>query len=204
MVDIDSVGNSVTFTELDKQFARFIVRITGEDEPELKLAALLVSNRTGGGDICVYIPEIGGTQLPVEIPENASASEEVFVLPETERWLSVLNRSRAVGVPGEYAPLVLDEAGRLYLYRYWHYERTLAENIRARLSGCQSIADTDIDYHLLSDGIERLFPEGAAWLPKRRRISWRTRSILSTQSKKEGAIPRARFRASSTSVENRA
>jgi exodeoxyribonuclease V alpha subunit len=56
-----------------------------------------------------------------------------------------------VGSPGEFKPLILDPAGRLYLHRYWRYERDLAENLTARALApflpCQ--------HALLSAGLDR-------------------------------------------------
>jgi exodeoxyribonuclease V alpha subunit len=49
---------------------------------------------------------------------------------------------------------VLDGANRLYLGRYWHYERSLAEGVRARAAWSQ----TDPDLGRLREGLDRLFP----------------------------------------------
>lgn len=43
-----------------------------------------------------------------------------------------LQRSQLVGRPGDYAPLILDDAGRLYFARHWHDEDILARDL-ARL-----------------------------------------------------------------------
>ena len=39
-----------------------------------------------------------------------------FPLPERGQWETTLRRSKVVGHPGEYKPLILDEKGRVYLY----------------------------------------------------------------------------------------
>jgi len=62
-----------------------------------------------------------------------------------------------VGNPGEYRPLILDEAGRLYLHRYWRYERDLAEAILMRAAA----PAPRLDRGLLRDGLARLFPPPA-------------------------------------------
>ena len=66
----------------------------------------------------------------------------------------MLKQSTVVGSPGEFRPLVLDQANRLYLYRYWKYEQQVAELLR-------SLAASDVsnfDAALLELGLSRLFP----------------------------------------------
>ncbi|MBW1703515.1 MAG: exodeoxyribonuclease V subunit alpha, partial [Deltaproteobacteria bacterium] len=53
-----------------------------------------------------------------------------------------------------YRPLIFDDRTRLYLYRYWDYERTLANALRA--SAASEIEKVEVP--LLSDGLSRLFP----------------------------------------------
>jgi exodeoxyribonuclease V alpha subunit len=60
--------------------------------------------------------------------------------------------SAVVGRPGEFKPLILDAAHRLYLHRYWQYEHDLAEAIRARLN--QPARETN--WQLFREGVKRL------------------------------------------------
>ena len=60
-----------------------------------------------------------------------------------------------MGRPGDFAPLILDDENRLYLFRYWEYEQTLSKAIKQRAQE----DFTDIDYLCLKEGIGRLFPE---------------------------------------------
>lgn len=137
------------FNELDSHFARFLAGFEDTKQPELLLAAKLVSAMTAKGDICVNISEIAGTGLSNGYGEE---DEQIF-LPEYRRWLSVLRKSKVVGYPGDYRPLILDEEGRLYLYRYWEYEQLLIKNVQGRISG----SPRSVDCALLRDGIARLF-----------------------------------------------
>lgn len=144
-------GNS--FTELDRRFARFIAELSRNDDPALIIGAQLVSALTRRGDICVDIAAVAGARLAEVLPVEDAAEDE-DILPEQGEWLSALQGSDVVGIPGEYKPLILD-AGRLYLYRYWEYERNLAENILIRLR----TGPEDLDLILLREGLDRLFPE---------------------------------------------
>ncbi|MBF0550914.1 MAG: AAA family ATPase, partial [Deltaproteobacteria bacterium] len=65
-----------------------------------------------------------------------------------------LANSRLVGHPGEYKPLILDQTGRLYLYRYWEYQNKLAGALRTRLEESPVLPEANA----LRDGLARLFP----------------------------------------------
>jgi exodeoxyribonuclease V alpha subunit len=129
---------------IERQFARFIARLDGRGDPVLRAAARLVSRATGNGDVCLQLAEYAGRVVP----------DENFSLPPLEEWSARLRASSLVGGPGEFRPLVLDDAGRLYLYRYWQYEQALADQLLRR--ACDA---PDVDIAALRDGLERLFPD---------------------------------------------
>ncbi len=147
---------------LDRNFAAFIARISGDESRELYLGALLVSARTGSGDICLDITSVAGRPLP----EVFEGDGDPCVLPDLDSWITTLKNSPAVGQPGNFKPLILDPKGRLYLYRYWRYEQGLASAIALRVNEWASDADMD----LLRDGLERFFPAGADPEPDWQRI----------------------------------
>jgi len=141
------------FIEIDRHFARFMLRLSGGSDEHLMLAALLVSCRTNCGDICVDIPAIAGKTLADAFGET----ESHIVLPPEHDWIAQLRRSRVVGSPGEFKPLILDDKGRLYLYRYWEYEQYLAGSIKERLA----IHIAPPPAKLLRQQLDRLFPRSA-------------------------------------------
>jgi exodeoxyribonuclease V alpha subunit len=138
------------FTEIDRQFARFMQRLSGSSDDQLMLAVLLVSCRTNCGDICVDIPAIAGKTIVDAFGEI----ENQLLLPPEHDWIARLRKSRVVGSPGEFKPLILDDRGRLYLYRYWEYEQRLAESIKQRLS----IPIAQPPAKFLQQQLDRLFP----------------------------------------------
>ncbi|MEA3209279.1 MAG: exodeoxyribonuclease alpha subunit [Chthoniobacter sp.] len=124
-------------TPLDAHFAAMMVKLNGAPNPDLELAARTVSAWRAEGHICLPLAALGG-----------------------DDWAKKLGSSRVVGAPGEFKPLILDAGGRLYLQRYWQYERDLAAAIQARV-GRAAACDTA----LLAAGLKRYFrsPERPNW-----------------------------------------
>jgi exodeoxyribonuclease V alpha subunit len=131
-------------------FARFVARGCGADEDGLLArSAALVSLRNLQGDVCVDLGEYTGQPL---FGEDNEASPEHARAPALGEWLEVLAGASWVGRPGMTAPLILDRQ-RLYLGKYWQYEQTVAEALRARLES------VTLDTVRLIDGLRRLFRE---------------------------------------------
>jgi exodeoxyribonuclease V alpha subunit len=137
------------FTDIDRHFADFLVRLEGRDDPRLWLAAALASNATQSGNVCVDLEAIAGKPLPIQREHTADSASA----PDLLNWVNVLKQCAMVGEPGDFRPLVLDQAGRLYLYRYWQYEQRVAELLK-------SFAASDVrdfDAAILDNGLSRLF-----------------------------------------------
>jgi exodeoxyribonuclease V alpha subunit len=143
--------NSGIFSDIDIHFARFIGRFSTNEktEPELSLAAALVSRATGEGDICLNLATLAGTV----VSEKPDGSDRL-TCPPLDRWQQNLLANPAVGRPGDACPLILDNSGRLYLYRYWNYEKKLADAIRQRAAGEQQ----DFNSRELAQSLDLLFP----------------------------------------------
>jgi len=131
-------------TDLDLHFARLMCRLAGDESMELALAAALTSNATGQGHVCLELDGQSGRRLG-----------KVCRTPDRGDWEQCLKHSPVVGEPGQFHPLILDAKGRLYLYRYWAYERQLADDLlaRSRLPAAEPVHD------LLRPLLERLFPK---------------------------------------------
>lgn len=130
-------------------------------------------------------PLIGNDGAPVEGVE-LGATAALPVLPALPAWREALARSPLVTVVGGGVeseggievegegdgatavgdehdaprPLVLAAPARLYLYRYWRYERRLVARLRARLG-----LAAGVDVAVLRGGLDRLFPPGAGTEP---------------------------------------
>jgi len=150
------MSEPVELTPIDLHFADFMASLAEEGSAAVRRAAALVSNAVANGHVCLDLAEAADLKLPEGFPAEPS-----LALPG--RWAEELLKSAVAGRPGEYRPLILDESGRLYLHRYWRYERDLAGTILERASS----PGTQLDQGLLRDGLTRLFPasggEGTDW-----------------------------------------
>lgn len=134
------------FSGLDIHFARFMTNLSDGHSSGVFLAAALTSRARSQGNVCLDLTSLAGRTL-----EGGKA--EKVVCPSLGDWMLSIESSPVVGRPGEYKPLILDGT-RLYLYRYWDYEKKLADFIRSRVIGYRG----NINVKWLKDGLDRLFP----------------------------------------------
>ncbi len=144
---IDSLVKANTLSPLDLHFARLMVGLSADGTEELFLAAALASRYRGEGHICFDLSSMAGKKIHEEDPDSSAC-------PKLGKWLSSLKGEEVVGKPGEYRPLILD-GSRLYLYRYWDYEKRLIDSLKARIANDPA----EVNQGLLKDGLKRLFPK---------------------------------------------
>ncbi len=128
------------FKNLDRAFADFLCRREGTQDPLLWTAAAMASAVISAGHICCRLPlfegkpwrEVFESLFPDGLPDDASFAEGTF--PAASEFAALPGKfpKSIAAYPGEIRniPLVLDSDGRLYLNRYFEYERKLAEKIR--------------------------------------------------------------------------
>jgi exodeoxyribonuclease V alpha subunit len=131
---------------LDVHFAGLITRLSGTGSEALFLAAALASHYRGLGHVCFDLSGPAGKTLLEGEPDSP-------VCPPLEQWAQGLVKERVVGRPGEYKPLILSGA-RLYLFRYWEYEKKLIDFLKERTAEEPFPADEAS----LRAGLDRLFP----------------------------------------------
>jgi len=139
-----------TFAPIDRHFAELLSRLSG-DSPEVKLAAALASYSRRLGNICVDLDEYKIKPPPPELAIELGFGS----WPDQSNLLKSLKKSTVVGQPGDFKPLILDQANRLYLHRYWKYESELAGSI-IRLAKGNVFPE---DQQKLKEGLARLFPK---------------------------------------------
>jgi exodeoxyribonuclease V alpha subunit len=149
----DNITNLIEIgylSEIDIHFGKFIAGLDKNDNPDVFLAAALVSRATGDGDGYLDLNSIARKPILLDV-----AVKERHKSPKLSEWLKTLSQSRVVGRPGEFRPLILDEKNRLYLYRYWDYENRLSRTIKSRIKDDIQ----GIDNSILKDSLNRLFPK---------------------------------------------
>lgn len=118
-----------SFSVFDRHLGSFLASIVSAHSEEVRQAAQLASRQLREGHVCVRLSDFAGHVLPAEEGE-----ERPVRLPELNAWVQALRQASCVGRPGEFKPLILDDAQRLYFQRYWRYERDVADFILARRS----------------------------------------------------------------------
>ncbi|HMI94325.1 MAG TPA: AAA family ATPase, partial [Polyangiales bacterium] len=140
--------------ELERAFAATLVRLSGERDARVELAAALACRQVQASHVCLDLPALCNGTLALELPSETA----VPVWPELGSWLDALRRSGLCGDDGACTPLYLDARGRLYLRRYFEHERNLARALQERALAQPG----DVDLALLEAGLARLFPAALA------------------------------------------
>ncbi|MEY3219796.1 MAG: hypothetical protein RIT27_1153 [Pseudomonadota bacterium] len=145
--DLNALKEQGILSSLDVHFARFMATLSKNNDPLFAWSAALVSNWTARGHICVDLPQLADKPLPIDTDIIMSPC------PSLDAWKSAL-QATVIGKEGEFAPLILDQKNRLYLYRYWEYQHKLAQALQSRLE-----KPVEIHFpHRLKEQLESLFP----------------------------------------------
>lgn len=133
---------------LERHFALFMERLNGAPDPALFAASALLCRCGGEGHVCLDLASADFD--PAGLPEGLPASPE--------KWIERLEKCRVVGRPGQFRPLILDNAGRLYTERVHSCESGLAKAILSRIED----ETTGFDPNALKAALEKLFPTAPA------------------------------------------
>ncbi len=134
--------------DIDLEICRFLKSEHPDIDEAVLLAACLTSYNYSQGNVCMELGRFAGQRLFVDEDTEAEISP-----PDLQHWRQLLAGSPAVGSPGEFCPLILDDSDRLYLHKLWHYEDVLAQELITR----STEKAEDIDRERLKDGLDRLF-----------------------------------------------
>jgi exodeoxyribonuclease V alpha subunit len=132
---------------LDKAFVAFLHELAPEDDPLVLLAAALTSHQLGHGHVCLDLFEtLKEPDFALSLPPEGDVQGGAMLLPsqllgslDGAHWCKVLAASNLVALAADSRdnvrdrPLVLS-GKRLYLRRYWAYERRIDLSLRERLA----------------------------------------------------------------------
>ncbi|MHC4841645.1 MAG: exodeoxyribonuclease V subunit alpha [Planctomycetota bacterium] len=160
------------------QFARFVCRhADANSDGKLFLAAILTSQAVESSHVCADLEllchDCQGT-FPQYDPDRALAAKAAdaplptTTLPLPGDWIEHLrndaNCQRVVCTPTDYLsapkPLVIDDANRLYLHRYYDFERQLATALTDMTAHPPTLAASDPAQ--VQAALETLFPAASA------------------------------------------
>jgi exodeoxyribonuclease V alpha subunit len=133
--------------ELDLHFGLYLARLAAGDRDPVLLAGALASAATGEGHVCIALADHAGATI---FGSNLTA-------PPLDTWRAALRASGVVARDEESAPLVLDDADRLYLARYHRFERTIARHLLERAQAPLAA----VDQPSLRAALDRHFPPAA-------------------------------------------
>ena len=150
MISPENQDDYPDHSALSRHFADFIVRLHGKQFPELYLASFLLCDNERQGHVCLDLHLLGN--------KTFYAGDAPIQSPPGAVWAELLRKSPLVGAPGDFCPLILDDAGRLYTYRYWRYERDVADNLLKR---SQSFTPPHISPDKCREILRRLFPDSS-------------------------------------------
>jgi exodeoxyribonuclease V alpha subunit len=136
---------------LDKAFVAFLADLDPQGDPLVLLAAALASHQLGHGHVCLDLAAtLQAPDFALSLPPEGDLQGGVALLPSqllqglsAEAWLASLAKSSLVGSaddPTGSSPLVLSSQ-RLYLRRYWAYERRIGDALRQRLDAREPVPE---------------------------------------------------------------
>jgi exodeoxyribonuclease V alpha subunit len=159
------------FSSMDIHFGHFIASLTHGNKEDFFLAAALVSRCVRDGHICLDLNDLAG-----KIIFKSEDGKNIIECPQLQTWLASLKSTSCLGVPGDFKPLILDEKSRLYLQRYWQYEKDVAEYISTSISKTNEMK---LDTSKLQKKLNLYFDE-----IDKHKINWQKIAAIAALSKK--------------------
>ncbi len=151
LIHLKRLAELKLISDLDYYFSQFLQQKFPQADGNLLLAAALLSNQTGQGDVCISLQQFAEKPL---FGSDFHPECEVVIAPNRAVWRKSLAACPHVVGPGEQGLMVLDRTDRLYLSKYWQFEASLAASLRERATQLM-----DVDKATLKQGLARLFPK---------------------------------------------
>ncbi|HEY0179205.1 MAG TPA: exodeoxyribonuclease V subunit alpha [Dokdonella sp.] len=147
--------------EIDLELAQLLARLDASRADAVALAGAAASAAVGHGHSSVRLARLG------ELFAAGGADPSALELPDAARLGAALAASPLVAAPDESraTPLVLGADGRLWLRRYYEYERRVAAGLRARAAAIEPV-----DLAVLRGNLSR-------WLAMSAAVDWQAVAI---------------------------
>ncbi len=152
--ELDQARAAGALRDLDYFLAHHLLALAAQPSPVLALAIAALSRANGDGDVCLDLGALAGDAM---LRDAAQPEWAGLPAPPLAEWRAALRTSGIVGAPGDRQPLILDHADRLYLAKYFAFERAIAAGVQQRLTWRE-----DVDAERLAELFGRYFPATAA------------------------------------------
>ena len=135
-------------SSLDVQLARTLERIAPGQSLPVLLGAAFASRAIAHGHVCADLRQLDARPL---VDAGGEPIDDLR-LPSLFEWVMELGQTALCSDGSQPTPLVFDGEARLYLTRYWRYQRALAASLRER-----AVTELPLDSEALGAGVRRLF-----------------------------------------------
>lgn len=142
---------------VDYHLAEFVATYSAGLDQRLPLLAALLSHQLIEGNVCIPLSWLIKPQSywPDKITE---------VIAEID-WTSLQPNDNVLGI-GNKSSLMVLEQDKFYLYRYWHYEIQVADNLKQL-----ALAPVKINTELLRTGLDKIFKPMVASEPDWQKVA---------------------------------
>lgn len=167
--------------DMDIEFALFVSELAekncGMNAENIFSAAVFASNSVlRGKNICLDLGRLAGKSyleyFIISGDETALEEDQTDIekhcFPPLEKWTEELEKSGICGKPGDFKILIADAKNRLYLYKYFLAEKSLAEKIIGKIKE----KNHEVSSERLKELLDKYFPaQNQAEVPDLQRLS---------------------------------
>lgn len=139
---IERLTEAGVFGPFDLHFARMLGTLAPRVPPEALLGGAWASRAVAAGHVCADLRRV------VERPLVDRDGEPItdVVTPSLFTWVMSLSAASAIVSDGSVPrPLVFDGEARLYLHRWWQYERMLASALTRRANDVTTLPPPEVE-----------------------------------------------------------
>jgi exodeoxyribonuclease V alpha subunit len=145
---LQAARDAGTLRDVDLYLARHLLALDETAGPAVALAIAALSRANADGDVCLDLAACAGTRLFTGEDNRHGGTPA----PALADWLAALSRSvlvaRGDDPGGNARPLVLDNANRLYLQKYFAWERAIVARLSARIAAPAAAAPAALEQAL--------------------------------------------------------
>lgn len=130
---------------LDHAFASLLLEQLSDTHPTVLLAAALTSYQLSHGHVCLDLEQtLQQPELTLSLTHSYQQQywhpKLLFAQINLDSWRAAIIESKVVSNGKQQTPLIWQQ-GKLYLWRFWYYEKLLTQHIKKRLATSLELPD---------------------------------------------------------------